>query len=82
MSCTSVILHLAIPYMHTLLMSVPHIYSAVSVLQACAKTNSIKLLVSRSPNSRDEFRRLSNSILLQPIPSVAGKGKCWTQCVY
>lgn len=48
--------------------------SAVSTLQTCAKTNTIKLLVSRSPNSRDEFRRLSNSILLQPIPNV-GKGK-------
>ena len=48
---------------------------AVSILKSCAKTNRITLLISRSAQSQDEFRRLSNSLLLQPAgPTQVKKG--------
>lgn len=38
-------------------------YSAVEILKSCALTNQITFLISRDDKSKQDFRRLSNSLL-------------------
>ncbi len=41
-------------------------FRAVDTLKTCAMTDKIAIIISRDSKSQSDFRRLSNSLLLQP----------------
>ena len=63
LSCTHKHTHM---YTHTLAHTHTHTrthaHRGVEILKACAKTNQITFIVSRSDKSKTDFRRLSDSL--------------------